>query len=108
MSDKQFWDGDPQLARDYRKSDDLLRHRKNEELWMQGLYIYQALCRVAPIFRDFGKKGTKAHPYLEAPYALSKSDQVEENRKEDKRKYESGKRHMECFMVKFNKRFENL
>jgi hypothetical protein len=41
--------------------------KKNEELWLQGLYIYNALCSVSPVLHAFAKPGTKAHPYMDEP-----------------------------------------
>ena len=42
---------------------------------MQGLYIYEALCDVAPILHAFAKPGTKPLPYSEK--ALSSYKEVQ-------------------------------
>jgi len=106
MTYEQFWDGDPELAVFYRKADKLSRERKNQELWLQGMYIYDALCCVAPIFRDLSKKGTKAHPYPDNPYALDAKQKEKAEEKRAEKNAKAGKSYMEAFMEKFNTRFE--
>ena len=34
-------------------------------MWLQGMYIYDAISRLSPILRAFAKKGPKAQPYVE-------------------------------------------
>lgn len=105
MSYEAYWDGDPQLVKAYRKADEIRRQRNNEELWLQGMYFYNALCCASPIFRDLAKKGTKPHPYPDEPYAISKKQKANSEEIKAKRNAEAGKRYMEGFMAKFNKRF---
>ena len=107
MTYELYWEGDPQLVKDYRKADELRRQRVNEDQWWQGMYIYNALCCVAPIFHDFAKKGTKAHPYPDTPYAIDKKQKEIHEETKERRNAEAGKRYMEGFMANFNKRFEN-
>lgn len=106
MTYELYWEGDPQLAVAYRKADKLKRQRTNEDQWWQGLYFYNALCCVAPIFRDFAKKGTKAYPYPEAPHAIDRKQREIAEENKERRNANAAKQYMECFMVKFNKRFE--
>lgn len=106
MTYELYWEGDPQLAKDYRKADELRRQRVNEDQWWQGMYIYNALCCVAPIFHDLAKKGTKAHPYPDAPYAINKKQKELQEETKERKNAEAGKRYMEGFMAKFNTRFE--
>lgn len=101
-----YWNEDPQIAIAYRKADKLRRQRTNEDQWWQGMYIYNALCCVAPIFHDLAKKGTKAHPYPDTPYAIDKKQQEVHEEVKEQRNAESGKRYMEGFMVMFNRRFD--
>ena len=107
MSPEQYWDGDPMLAKYYRKADELSRKRRNEELWLQGMYIYEALCDVAPVFHAFAKKGTKPTPYSDHPYALSQSDRVEEKKIREKQEREKARRYMEAKMAAINKQFHS-
>lgn len=105
MSAEQFWDGDPDLARYYRKAEEIRNERRNQELWLQGLYIYEALCDASPIFHSFAKKGTKPHPYAERPYSLTDKERKKEQKAKEQSMRDKGKRYMEAIMLQTNKRF---
>ena len=106
MTEEQYWDKDPMLAKYYREAENLRKEQRNQELWLQGMYIYDAIARLSPILRPFAKKGTKAQPYLEEPYPISQKSQDDvKARKEEERKLKA-KRYMETYMVKANKHFE--
>lgn len=106
MTPEQYWDDDPALAKYYRKADELQRNRRNQELWLQGMYIYEALCDVAPIFHAFAKRGTKPLPYSDHPYALTVKDREEETKLRGKREREKARRYMEAKMAAINERFK--
>lgn len=80
MTEQQFWHGDPWLAKYYRKAHDLKRQERNQELWMQGLYIYDALAVV--LGNAFGKKGGKKLKYLEKPIDITEKTEEEKEREE--------------------------
>ncbi len=69
-----YWNGDCLLPKYYRESYKMSRDRINQELWLQGAYIYDALCKVSPILNAFAKSGTKPQPYPEKPYSLEIKD----------------------------------
>lgn len=106
MTYELYWESDPQLVKAYRKAEEFRRERTNADQWWQGMYIYNALCCVAPIFRDLAKKGTKAHPYPDTPYAINAKQKEIQEEVEERRNAEAAKRYMEGFMSRFNKRFE--
>lgn len=85
MSSSQFWDEDCQLAKNYRKASEIRSRQKNEELWLQGAYIYHALCCASPLLHAFAKAGTTAEPYPDKPYPLSKRENIQ-RREEEERK----------------------
>mgnify|MGYP003289384616 CR=1 FL=1 len=68
MTYDEYWYGELYRARFYRDSYLIKIRQKDEELWMQGMYIYEALCKVSPILHAFSKKGTKPLQYSEKPY----------------------------------------
>ena len=107
MTPEQYWDGDPTLPVYYRKADELRRKRDNEHMWLQGMYIYEALCDVSPVLNAFAKKGTKPAPYPSHPYSITAKERVEEKRLKEKRDAEKARRYMESMMAKTNKRFES-
>ena len=105
MTPEQYWDGDCTLTKYYRKAEELRNEKRNQEMWLQGLYIYEAVCDVSPILHAFAKKGAKPHPYPSKPYAISEK-QIKREREEKERKLvEKGKRFMEAMMQSTNKRF---
>ena len=106
MSPTEFWDGDNLLPRAYREAEKLRRNRTNEELWLQGMYIYEALCDVAPILRAFGKKGTKAHPYPSEPYAISREEIEERDEAKERRDFDNGLAKMKAIMEQVNERMK--
>lgn len=106
MTEEQYWDKDCSLVTYYRKAEELKTNLKNQEMWLQGAYFYDALCRVSPVLRAFAKKGAKPLPYPSEPYPIT-SEQIEtkENR-HDKNIYDKGKAMMQGFMARNNKKFE--
>ena len=106
MTYEQYWEGDCALVKYYRKAEEIRNERRNQELWLQGMYVYEAVCDVSPILHAFAKKGAKPHPYPAKPYAISEK-QIRQEREEKERKIaEKGKRFMEALMQSNNKRFE--
>ena len=68
MTAKEFWEEEPTLMWAYRKSYmdkmQIQLEMNNQNDWLQGLYIYQALSAV--IYNAFGRKqGQPAMNYLE-------------------------------------------
>ena len=65
MSYEQYWDGPCHLAAVYREAFRLRRQIDNEQAWLQGLYIYDAIAIC--VSNAMGKKGSKKQNYLERP-----------------------------------------
>ena len=107
MTPEQYWDGDSLLAKYYRKADELRRKRRNEELWLQGMYIYEALCDVSPVLNAFAKKGTKPSPYTNHPYAITRDEMAEEKARKEKHEKDKARRYMEAKMAAINKQFKS-
>lgn len=78
MSYDQYWYGEPKLLNAYIKADEYKMKRKNQELWLQGLYVYQAIGNLVPVLNPFSKDH-KPKPYLKEPIALSENE-IEERR----------------------------
>ena len=102
MTYDQFWKGDPALVIDYRRADQLRKERRNEEMWLQGLYIYEAIADCSPLLHAFAKGGVKAKPYLEEPFPLTKKEAEERKVREAKRKREQMIAQMEAWTEKIN------
>ena len=79
MTEEQYWDRDCCLVKFYRDS---------------------------PILHAFAKKGTKAQPYVEEAYPISKKTMEDAKTKKEKAKSQKGMRYMQAYMVANNKRFD--
>lgn len=75
MTPRQYWYGDPYLTVAYRKADELKRKRKNETLWMQGLYVYDAFS--VTMANAFKKKGARPAEYPKKPYDVTEKSKEE-------------------------------
>lgn len=106
MTEEQYWDRDSRLVEPYRKADEMRSERMSFEAWLQGRYIYDALCSVSPILHAFAKKGTKPIPYMDNPYPVSKATAMKAQEDKAKAKFDKNKTFMETFMVKYNKQYE--
>lgn len=65
MTFEQFWYGPPQLCETYRKLHRIRTEQRNQELWLQGLYVYDALA--VALNNAFSKRKEK---YLSQPFKL--------------------------------------
>jgi hypothetical protein len=68
MTAVQFWEGDPWLAAAYRKAHQYKIQAKSEEMWLQGVYFFNAVS--IALGNAFRKKGAKPRDYMEKPIRL--------------------------------------
>lgn len=108
MSYDEYWYGEPYRAKFYRDAYEIQMKHKDEEFWMQGMYIYDALCRVSPILHAFSKSGTKPLPYPKEPYLveIDKANSEEEKKKKIENERLIAKIHFENWARETAKRFE--
>jgi hypothetical protein len=84
MTWTQFWIDEPELAIAYRKADAIRKRRKNEELWLEGMYVAEALgATVGNMF----SKGQK-HQYPAEPFPITVEEQQERREREEKARME--------------------
>ena len=102
MTYEQYWESDPMLAKYFRQADELRNERKNQELWLQGLYVYNALTAIMPV-----KKGTEQPKYPDKPFTISEKQRKREKLEEEKAIFDKGKLAMERFMSRTNKQFKD-
>ena len=84
----EYWNGDSTLTRVYLKAYEIKKESDNQKMWLQGLYIYEALLCASPVFHDFVKK-PKPLPYPEAPYPLSQKAKEEQEKSKEELKMET-------------------
>lgn len=108
MTEEQYWDKDCNLVKHYRKANELTMERLNLVAWLQGRYVYDALCEVSPIFHAFAKKGAKPQPFTKQPYPITKHNVQEVKEEKAQAKYNKNKVFMETFAVKNNMAFKEI
>ena len=80
MTYEQFWVDDPTLAKMYRKADEVRRRRVNEELWLAGIYMMEALSATVGNMFTKGQK----HQYPAEPKPITR-DEIEERKEREQR-----------------------
>lgn len=105
MSYDEFYNKDCQLVKAYLKAYEMKQERDNTNMWIQGMYVYDAILRASPILHPFAKGGTEPIPYLEQPYALSKEEQKAREEKEEREHMLKAKAYMEHKASIINKKF---
>lgn len=102
MTYEQFWDGDVEMHLMYRKA---MRQRviaENRMMWLQGMYIYEALLDVARYNKAFSK--AKPAPYRDTPYDLFEEERLREERRKQKAQYENIRDKVYAFAKAFNEK----
>ena len=76
-----YWKGDTMATVAYRKKFDVDRENRNAELWLQGMYDYEAFGVV--LGNAFRKKGAKPVSYSKEPYRITPLTPEEEEEKKE-------------------------
>lgn len=103
MTPAQYWDEDPRLCKAYRRKAEFDKQRINEQLWLQGMYIYDALTDVAQLFNGMVAK-PKLLPYPTEPYPLSGTASEERKRRDEQKKREEIQARLKAWMTASNKK----
>ena len=82
MSYHDFWYGPAFMTTFYKDAHKLRLRQQDENNWMLGMYVYEAILDCSPILHAFSKKGTKPLPYAEKPYLMDKLDDKTQAEKE--------------------------
>lgn len=79
MTYEQYWYDEPSLLNRYIKAEEYRRVRRNQEMWLQGLYVHIAIGDLVPIINPLSKDH-KAKPYLKKPIPVSREEMEEQER----------------------------
>ena len=82
MSYHDFWYGPAFMTTFYKDAHKLRLRQQDENNWMLGMYVYEAILDCSPILHAFSKKGTKPLPYAEKPYLMEKLQEKTEAEKQ--------------------------
>lgn len=84
-----YWNDRVELAKAYREAHLLQMKRKNEELWLQGVYQMEAL--KSTVGNMFLKKGVKPHQYPKEPMPITETEIKAKQQEEQEKKIEAMK-----------------
>lgn len=104
MSYNEFWNGDVSMVEAYRKADELRLKQRNYELWLQGMYVYEALCDASPLFRFTMKGSIKPESYVKEPYPITPLEAQERAEREARAKEERFKAEFALFAERIKKK----
>ena len=78
MSSAEYWTGDPSLVRYYRQAYQIRQEEQNNNAWLQGLYVYDAVSTALYNFGLVLGKGNKPlKKYAEKPYTFHNREKTE-------------------------------
>lgn len=66
MSPAEYWTGDSTLVRYYRRAYEIKQETENNNAWLYGLYVYDAVSTV--LSNAFKVKGASMKHYAKQPY----------------------------------------
>jgi hypothetical protein len=75
MSSAEYWDGDPSLTRYFRKAYKIKQEEINNNAWLQGMYIYDAVSTA--LHNALRGKNQKAREYAKQPYNFENKEKSE-------------------------------
>lgn len=84
-----YWNSEVELAKAYKEAHVIQLRRKNEELWLQGVYQMEAL--KSTVGNMFLKKGAKPHQYPKEPLPLTEKEIKAKQQAEQEAKIEAMK-----------------
>ena len=72
MSFAEYWEGDPKLTQYYRKAYRIKQEEVNNNAWLQGMYVYDAVSTALHnALRGMGKTKPPVKDYAKQPYNLN-------------------------------------
>ena len=75
MSYAEYWEGDATLTRYFRKAYKIKQEEANNNAWLQGLYVYDAISTA--LHNALRDKKTHTRDYAKQPYDLFKKEKTE-------------------------------
>lgn len=80
MSSEEYWNGDAELPKAYRKAFKMKQESVNHEAWLHGLYVYDAVMSAMTHLSD---KKSSHQSYTTKPYSFTPKD-IEKDKEEKK------------------------
>lgn len=109
MSAEEFWDGEPWLAKAYRKAYQIRIENENRiadrDAWRIGQYIRYAIVSTPAVVNGFVPKGHQMQEYPEKPMTVTAEEQKQEEvrKKQEDNKQAMAQAMFHAFAEKMNK-----
>ena len=104
MTYNEYYNEDHTLTIAYREAYRKKREVENENMWLLGAYVYQAVARVSPLYNPFSKH-PKPDDYLDKPFPIFQSEEDKANAKSNAVADDKGMAYMLAQMSKINNKF---
>lgn len=101
MSYDDYWNGDPDMAQAYIKAHEIKNEQKNQEMWLQGWYVFKAI-EISLYNQPAFAKPPKYEPYLKEPVRITPLTEEEREAEEQKKLDE-----VVAYFENFQKNWEN-
>lgn len=101
MTYAEYWDGDNEAPKFFRKAYEQKRKQTNFDLWLQGAYVYEAILSCAPTLQVFGKS-KEPIPYRRSPIPLTAQEVVAEKERAEREKFEQLRAAMKATAERIN------
>ena len=75
VSYHDFWNGDYTQLKFYARAHKLAVEQKSQEMWLQGLYNYDAVSKA--IHNNFRNRGEKSQDYMDKPIRITERNKLE-------------------------------
>ena len=105
MTADQYWDGDSDLKKPFREAYKMKLREQNLTQWLQGRYIYAALCSVSPLFNSLSKKHEPL-PYVKEPYPILAEDIKKKEEERKRMEYEKALANMKARTLAWNSKYK--
>ncbi len=87
MSYHDFWFGPAYMTQFYRDANKLRIRQQDENNWMIGMYVYEAILDCSPVLHAFSKRA-KPLQYTNKPFLFDKLQEKTEAEKEQEKENE--------------------
>lgn len=106
MSYGDYWDGENEMCRHYRKAELQKREQKNFEAWHMANYMYHVALSVFPVFNPLVKR-KEPFPFMEEPIPITEKAAQEQAERKQKKAMEDIRNKMLNMAENYNKKFKN-
>lgn len=107
MTANEYWNEDVEYVVHYRKAWKIKQDRLNQQLWLQGMYVYDALLDTPIVVSGFAKKGEEKRKYPTEPYALTVEQQKQREADKERAHQMEIKNKLVAFASQFNKKMRD-